>query len=102
VPSHGVPCSHNAEEEFPQIVRLRASAGSTGDAPVSPGESPDEMAGTPQINKSAHFANPLSAVPVGGSPTGAGGSPALPTARPSTWHRVHSLRRGAKTKAQRS
>ena len=46
-------------------------AGSTGDSPVPSGDSPDGMV---RANGDSLFATLLAAVPVGGSPTGAGGS----------------------------
>ena len=52
--------------------------GSTGDPPVLSGDSPDGTKTTLRGNESCLFAVWLSAVPVGGSPTGAGESPALP------------------------
>src|SRR6266481_464882 len=53
-------------------------AGSTGDPPVPSGDSPDETGATVRANGDGAFATLLAEVPVGGSPTGAGGSPAQP------------------------
>src|SRR5262245_4085264 len=57
--------------------------GSTGDPPVPSGDSPDGLAATAQYHRTS-FPRLPSDVPVGESPTGAGGSPALPSfkARP--------------------
>ena len=52
--------------------------GSTGDPPVPSGDSPDGMGATVPANGDGLFSRLLSAFPVGGSPTGAGESPALP------------------------
>src|SRR5438552_8422353 len=52
--------------------------GSTGDPPVPSGDSPDGTGATVRANGDRLFATSLAAVPVGGSPTGAGGSPAPP------------------------
>src|SRR5436309_12532116 len=53
-------------------------AGSTGDPPVPSGDSPDGTAATVRANGHRLFATLPAAVPVGGSPTGAGGPPAPP------------------------
>jgi hypothetical protein len=53
-------------------------AGGTGDPPVPSGDSPDGTGATIRANGDRLFAKLLAAVPVGGSPTGAGGSPAPP------------------------
>src|SRR5437762_12771622 len=53
-------------------------AGSTGDPPVSSGDSPDGTKGIVRANGHGFFATLPAAVPVGGSPTGTGGSPAPP------------------------
>ena len=53
-------------------------AGSTGDPPVPSGDSPDGTAATVRANGHGLFATLPAAVPIGGSPTGAGGSPAPP------------------------
>ena len=53
-------------------------AGSTGDPPVPSGDSPDETGAAVRGNEHGLFATLLVAVPVGGSPTGAGESPAPP------------------------
>ena len=55
-----------------------SSLGSTGDPPVPSGDPPDGTGVTVRATKSALFKRRASAVPVGGSPTGAGESPALP------------------------
>jgi hypothetical protein len=53
-------------------------SGSTGDSPVPSGDSPDGRRATVGPNGTGRSAKPLSSVPVGESPTGAGESPALP------------------------
>ena len=53
-------------------------AGSTGDPPVPSGDSPDGTGATVRGNKNGRFATVRSAVPVGGSPTGAVGRPRYP------------------------
>src|SRR6266516_6674943 len=50
----------------------------TGDPPVPSGDSPDGMGVTIRANGEGLFPRLLSAVPVGGSLTAAGESPALP------------------------
>src|SRR5881409_2044288 len=52
--------------------------GSTGHWPVLSGDSPDGTGATVRGNRHGLFATLFAAVPVGGSPTGAGGSPAPP------------------------
>src|SRR5881409_1763476 len=52
--------------------------GSTGHWPVLSGDSPDGTGATVRGNRHGLFATLLAQVPVGGSPTGAGGSPAPP------------------------
>ena len=56
---------------FLQKASEESSVGSTGDPP-------DGTEATVRTNRKDLFAASLSAVPVGGSPTRAGGSPALP------------------------
>src|SRR5213596_162627 len=56
-------------------------AGSTGDPPVPSGDSPDRTGATVRANGHGLFTRLLAAVPVGGSPTGAGESPAPPIFR---------------------
>jgi len=53
-------------------------AASTGDPPVPSGDSPDETGEATLIKIDANFQNNINPIPVGGSPTGAGGSPAPP------------------------
>src|SRR5258705_7657331 len=53
-------------------------AGSTGDSPVPSGDWRDGAGSTIRANRHGLFATLLAPVPVGGSPTGAGGSPAPP------------------------
>src|SRR5437667_3140675 len=53
-------------------------AGSTGDSPVPSGDSPDGTGAAAQANERGLLVASRAAVPVGGSPTGAGGSPAPP------------------------
>src|SRR5213592_2670593 len=48
--------------------------GGTGDPPVPSGDPPDGTETTIRSNENGLFTTWLSAVPVGGSPTGAGGS----------------------------
>jgi len=52
--------------------------GSTGDSPVPSGDPPDGTAGGTVLASSAHLAENVTPVPLGGSPSGAGGSPAPP------------------------
>src|SRR5437867_9463150 len=59
--------------------------GSTGDPPVPSGDSPDGTGATVRANGHGRFATLLAAVPVGGSPTGAGGSPAPPIFKTDSW-----------------
>jgi len=63
-------------------VKIRAwaeYAGSTGDSPVPSGDSPDGTRGVSIPSEDAVSLRARTHGPVGGSPTGAGGSPALPT-----------------------
>jgi hypothetical protein len=55
--------------------------GSTGHWPVPPGDSPDGTGSALGGNKDGTFARSRLALPVGGSPTGTGGSPVLPIFR---------------------
>jgi hypothetical protein len=52
--------------------------GSTGGPPVPSGDPPDGTGGTNRTNGDGLCAKSVAAVPVGGSPTGAGQWPALP------------------------
>src|SRR6266550_9307812 len=61
-----------------QSVFEKWFAGSTGDPPVPSGDSPDGTGAIVRGKAQGLFATLLAAVPVGGSPTGAGGSPAPP------------------------
>src|SRR5882724_13285830 len=63
---------------FAQSVSEKWFAGSTGDPPVPSGDSPDGTGATVRANGHGLFATLLAAVPVGGSPTGAGGSRGSP------------------------
>ena len=56
--------------------------GSTGDPPVPSGDSPDGTRGTIRAREDGRIANHRHAIPVGGSPTGAGESPAPPVPQP--------------------
>src|SRR6266516_5141909 len=60
-------------------------SGSTGDPPVPSGDPPDGMGATVRAKEDGLCATWRSAVPVGGSPTGAGESPALPTFQTGSW-----------------
>src|SRR6266498_608300 len=62
----------------PQSVFGSSSLGSTGDPPVPSGDPPDGTGVTVRANEAGLFTRQASAIPVGGSPTGAGESPALP------------------------
>src|SRR5436309_2155170 len=64
--------------DVPESVFGKWFAGSTGDPPVPSGDSPDGTGATVRANRHGVFATLPAAVPVGGSPTGAGGSPAPP------------------------
>lgn len=59
------------------LVRGRAS-GSTGDSPVRSGDPPDGTGGTTRAKGNDLAVTSVAAVPLGESPSGAGGSPALP------------------------
>src|SRR5437763_12342527 len=52
--------------------------GSTGHWPVPSGDSPDGTGATARAKRHGLFETLLAEVPVGGSPTGAGGSPVPP------------------------
>src|SRR5213594_3392616 len=52
--------------------------GSTGHWPVPSGDSPDGMGRTPPTNDEDLLRGAALLIPVGGSPTGTGGSPVLP------------------------
>ena len=69
--------SENCSERLPENSFL----GSTGDSPVPSGDSPDGTGAAVPDNKDGLLGSLRSAVPVGGSPTGAGESPALPKQR---------------------
>src|SRR6266542_2072734 len=56
----------------------KSAPGSTGDPPVPSGDPPDGTGVTARANETGRLTRQVSAVPVGGSPTGAGGSPAPP------------------------
>src|SRR5207245_7505132 len=62
----------------PKNVFEKWFAGSTGDPPVPSGDAPDGTGATVRANGHGLFATLLAAVPVGGSPTGAGGAPRQP------------------------
>ena len=62
----------------PKSVFEKWFAGSTGDPPVLSGDAPDGTGATVRANGHGLFATLLAAVLVGGTPTGAGGSPAPP------------------------
>ena len=72
LPSSSAPSPNGAESAFE-----KSSLGSTGDPPVPSGDPPDGTGVTVRANEGL-FTRQASAVPVGGSPTGAGESPALP------------------------
>ena len=63
---------------FSQKASEESSLGSTGDPPVLSGDPPDRTGVTARTNEDGLLVASLSAVPVGGSPTGARESPALP------------------------
>jgi hypothetical protein len=62
----------------PKSLSENSALGSTGYQPVPSGDSPDGMASVSAANLDARFPAATSPVPVGGSPTGAGESPAPP------------------------
>jgi len=66
------------DENLSKSVFENSFPGSTGDSPVPSGDSPDGTRTTIQIEGDALFARVRSTVTVGGSPTEAGESPALP------------------------
>src|SRR5438477_4329685 len=70
----GSVCQPNASSSVSDSVFEKWFAGSTGDPPVPSGDSPDGTGATVRANGDRLFATFLAAVPVGGSPTGAGGS----------------------------
>jgi hypothetical protein len=61
-----------------QNVFGKSSLGSIGEPPVPSGDSPDGTATSVCVNEDGLLAKSRRAVPVGGSPTGAGKLPALP------------------------
>src|SRR6185503_11114878 len=63
------------------LSALNNAGGSTGDPPVPSGDSQDGTSGQVRGGKNGPHANERSTVPVGGSPTRAGGSPAPPKQR---------------------
>ncbi len=65
---------------FDGIIGTRKGMGGTGDPPVPPGDSPDGMQGASANQSGGQSKTFVAAVPVGGSPTGAGESPAPPAA----------------------
>jgi hypothetical protein len=73
-----------ALERDAQRVSEKWFGGSTGDPPVPAGDSQDGTGATVRANGHGLFATLLVAVPVGGSPTGAGGSPAPPIFKTSS------------------
>ena len=68
--SVGAQCSESVFE--------KSFLGGTGDPPVPSGDSPAGTETAVRSNGDGLFTSVLSAIPVGGSPTGAGESPALP------------------------
>src|SRR6266496_732507 len=69
-------CRKRGDES--QSVFRKWFPGSTGDPPVPSGDSPDGTGTTIRGNEDGLFETWITAVPVGGSPTEAGESPALP------------------------
>jgi valyl-tRNA synthetase len=79
--------------KYPSVEKARACVeGSTGHWPVPSGDSPDGTAGGAGI-QDAGVSNPTTPhIPVGGSPTGTGGSPVPPGKmkfHPERWARVY-------------
>ena len=71
-----------AEDGFKALECLRL--GSTGHWPVPSGDSPDGMAGGVETKPAVLLPKPTAAVPLGESPSEAGGSPAL--SKPNEYH----------------
>ena len=70
-------------------------AGSTGDPPVPPGDSPGGTSQASDATRHAQATANASLIPVGGSPTGTGGSPVLPSSGSepeSKWRRVNGVK----------
>ena len=83
----GIECVRNLKPRLPrteliilqaQSLSEKAGSGSTGYQPVPSGDSPDGMARASSANPDAGFISMVSPIPVGGSPTGTGGSPVPP------------------------
>src|SRR5438093_642589 len=83
VPVVGSPTGTGGSPVLP-IFQTRSKSvagncmGSTGHWPVPSGDSPDGMGRTPPTNDEDLLHGAALLIPVGGSPTGTGGSPVLP------------------------
>src|SRR5213593_786795 len=84
VPVGGSPAGTGGSPVLP-ILQTRSKSvfgncvlGSTGHWPVPSGDSPDGMVSASAANKDSLLLGSALLVPVGGSPTGTGGSPVLP------------------------
>src|SRR5213593_1605031 len=84
VPVGGSPAGTGGSPVLP-ILQTRSKSvfgncvlGSTGHWPVPSGDSPDGMGSASAANKDSLLLGSALLVPVGGSPTGTGGSPVLP------------------------
>src|SRR5213593_1737524 len=77
-------CASNVASALPSDAGIPKSVfgncvlGSTGHWPVPSGDSPDGMGSASAANKESLLLGSALLVPVGGSPTGTGGSPVLP------------------------
>src|SRR5213593_1670747 len=77
-------CASNVASALPSDAGIPKSVfgncvlGSTGHWPVPSGDSPDGMGSASAANKDSLLLGSALLVPVGGSPTGTGGSPVLP------------------------
>src|SRR5713101_4347029 len=85
---------------FAQSVFEKWFAGSTGDPPVPSGDLPDGTGATVRANGQGLFATLPAAVPVGGSPTGAGGSPAPPIFKTGSKNNFGGIARTYERKAR--
>jgi spermidine synthase len=75
-------------KRFPKTPSENSDLGSTGDPPVPSGDSPDGIASASAAHPDTRSPAATSPIPLGGSPTGAGGSPALPIFQTATKHHL--------------
>jgi len=74
----------NGVATSPESLLEKPVMGSTGDPPVPSGDPPDGTGRASQTKPDSAFATRAVSLPVGGSPTGAGGSPAPPVLQTSS------------------